>query len=195
MLQLASRIGGDHPVRRAEVPRLGTSDCLDRLGAAVHVVRNPWFPHLLLCTAQFHVAVRVVFKFVAALGQLLRSIDTCHADVFFVARLPPGLGSKPPADDKEGSLDAVLFQDIDQAWSDVAALAAEQHVGPGTVVEGKGNELAGRVSRAGVPGRKILGRDARRDTLGDKRRGTVRIGSAGRIVKPTTSAEYSETRN
>jgi len=62
-------------------------------------MHDPLLAVFLLRAAQFQVAIGVVFQFVAAPYQALRCVQAGNADIFFMLRFAPCLGSQPPADD------------------------------------------------------------------------------------------------
>src|SRR5262249_43027940 len=125
---------------------------------------DPLLASFTLRAPQFDMAEGMVFQFVAPPRQLLSCVEASNADVFFMA-ITPSVGSKSPADDKKGSLDAALVKNIGQARSRMTTLAAEKDIGSRAVVKGKGNELAGLYSRAwtrrcGVAGSSVAVRAA-----------------------------------
>src|SRR5579864_9589768 len=101
MLEIAPRVTGDDPVRRADVTRLRAGHGLDGLRSAIHVMHDPLFAVFLLRATQLQMAIGVVFQLMAAPDQLLSRVKAGNADIFFMLRFAPGLGSKPPADHKK----------------------------------------------------------------------------------------------
>jgi hypothetical protein len=137
----------------------------------------------------------VIFQFMAAPDQTLRCVKAANADIFFMLGLSPGLGSKPPADDKKRRLDAILVEDAKQAWSRMDSLGAEQDVRPRAVVECKRYKLLGRESRTRVSDRRrsFFRHDGAGNTVAANRRGVARIGAGCEMAGTTTSAEHSNT--
>jgi len=127
-------------------------------------------------------------------------VKTSDANIFFVSWFRPRLGSKPPADNKKRSLHAILFKDLDQAWSRMDSLAAKQDIRPGTVVECKRDELASRGARTRVRDRTD---HSQRASLDMTLPATVWLPAEGScsnplrcwIVDTITGAESSETGN
>src|SRR5439155_5258643 len=139
----------DVPVRRAQILRSRAGDGFYDARAFVDVVQYP-----LLAVTPFHlaegaVAVGVVLDFVPSTVLLLGGLSAGDAPVNFPAPVV-GVLRKPPAHHKEGRLDALPVQQIEQTGRRDACsrLRAQQHVGLGTVVESKRNKLlTGRVWR------------------------------------------------
>src|SRR5262249_21778552 len=132
------------------------------------------------------VAVGVVFQFVTPVDQLFRRIDTGNANVFLVTRFSPGLGSKPPADDKKRRLHAILIEDIGQTWRWMIPFSAEHDIRAGTIVKCQRNELFSRI------GRTLMGRRRDRRRLGSAGRGAVWIEAGLDMVGTSTSTKHAE---
>src|SRR6185312_4756058 len=156
----------------------------------IHIMHDPLLAVFLFCAAQFHVAVGVVFKLVAATDELLGGVDAGNADVLFVPWFTPGLRREAPADHKECGFYPVMIEDVDQAWAGMSAPAAEQNVRSGTVVKSKSDEFVRRGIGGAVRCAFPRGRGAgKRDSSG------VLLGSYADRVPAGTSAEHAETCN
>ncbi len=141
--EIAAGIVGNDPVWRTEVVRLCAGDRLDRFRTSIHVADNPLLSLFPLRAAQFDMAVRVVFEFVASTHQLLGRVDACDSNILFVTPFSPGLRGESPSHDKERRLDAIFVEHVEQARTGVPALSAKQNIGPRAIVKRQCNQLVG----------------------------------------------------
>src|SRR5579864_1605916 len=107
-------------------------------------MHDPLLAVFLLRGAQLQMAIGVVFQLVTAPDQTLRRVKAGNANIFFMPGLPPGLGSKPPADDKKRRLYAILVEDIGQARTRMDRLAAKKDIRAWSIVKCKRNQLISR---------------------------------------------------
>ena len=79
-LEIAPRIVGDNPIRRPQITRLRAGYRLDRLRPAIHVTEHPLLASFPLRTAQFDVAIRMIFQFIPVLDEPVRCVVKPNAN-------------------------------------------------------------------------------------------------------------------